>query len=108
MSTRTTQHDAVRAASRQASLAEFLGTSDDEEPDEITDSESSIDYSQPVFVSNNGNRYHAVQVGVIPGCPDIDGRKTTLSVARANGDEPCKRCNPIDYREDADHATEVE
>jgi hypothetical protein len=95
-------------ASRQVSLSEFLSGSDDEEPDETTNSESTIDYSQIVFCSNNGHRYHAAQAGVIPGCPDIDGHKTTLSVARANGDKPCKRCNPIDYRDDAaNHQTEV-
>jgi hypothetical protein len=108
MSTKTTINDAAPTASTQASLLEFLSASDeDEEPDETTDGESIIDYSQTVFASNDGNRYHAVQAGMIPGCPSIDGHKTTLAAAVANGDKPCKRCNPIDHREDAaDHATE--
>jgi hypothetical protein len=108
MTTQVTHNDAAPTASTQASLSEFLGSSAGEDPDETTTGgESTIDYSQVVFASNDGNRYHTVQAGMIPGCPSIDGHKTTLAAAVANGDKPCKRCNPIDHREDAaDHATE--
>jgi hypothetical protein len=60
--------------------------------------ETAVDLSIKVYVCRGA--YHRKRWG-IPGCPnaDWDMRETTIEEAIERGDDPCKKCNPPDYRE---------
>lgn len=91
--------------SAQVSIAEFLeGCEAAEESTETTDeTDTDVDgheddiYSQIVFASRSGERYHKARAGIVPACPMIEAERITLGEAKNRGLKSCGVCGPVKY-----------
>lgn len=114
MSTKTTTNDAGATASTQVQLSEFDSAFDverAEDPDETPEIDPDIDLTTIVGVGEEKGHYHkmcAVGDGeIISACPHHDLELITIGEAADDECEPCRVCNPIDWRVDPENEEDV-